>query len=222
MERVPYATDLSDEQRTLIEPLVTAWKQERVARSATGDPGSCDLREVVNALLHQNRTGCQWRLPPHDLPAWSAVFHSFTLWREDGLDQRVQEILRCQVRERCRRLEDPSLRDSSPNPDATATQNGPNALQGGLSLGKSRWLMRLAAMAVNDQPLLPTCCPGPSRMRGGTSDAPALCGRALPFAARGWYARELGRLRSCRSAARCVPVLLYWTARDREDTPSVI
>ncbi|MGC3001557.1 IS5/IS1182 family transposase, partial [Streptomyces sp. G35A] len=33
MERMPYATDLSDEQWALIEPLVTAWKQERVARS---------------------------------------------------------------------------------------------------------------------------------------------------------------------------------------------
>jgi transposase len=85
------------------------WKQDRVARSATGDPGSCDLRDVVNALLYQNRTGCQWRLLLHDFPAWSAVFYYFTLWREDGLDQRIQEILRCQVRERARRLEDPSL-----------------------------------------------------------------------------------------------------------------
>lgn len=75
---MPYATDLSDEQWALIEPLVTAWKQERVARSATGDPGSRDLREVVNALLYQNRTGCQWQLLPYDLPAWSAVFYYFT------------------------------------------------------------------------------------------------------------------------------------------------
>lgn len=106
---MPYATGLSDERWALIDPLVTAWKQERVARSATGDPGSCDLREVVNALLYQNRTGCQWRLLPHDLPAWSAVFYYFTLWRQDGLDQRIQEILRRQVRERARRLGDPSL-----------------------------------------------------------------------------------------------------------------
>jgi transposase len=43
MERMPYATDLSDEQWVLIEPLVTAWKQERVARSATGAavPATC-------------------------------------------------------------------------------------------------------------------------------------------------------------------------------------
>ncbi|MEV7317811.1 IS5 family transposase [Streptomyces microflavus] len=93
----------------LIEQMITAWKQGRVARSATGDPGSCDLREVVNAIFYQNRTGCQWRMLPHDLPAWSAVFYYFRLWREDGLDQRIQELLRCQVREKARRVEDPSL-----------------------------------------------------------------------------------------------------------------
>ncbi|OEJ21273.1 hypothetical protein AS594_37275 [Streptomyces agglomeratus] len=74
MKREPYLSDLSDEQWALIEPMITAWKQDRVARSATGDPGSCDLREVVNAIFYQNRTGCQWRLLPHDFPAWSAVF----------------------------------------------------------------------------------------------------------------------------------------------------
>jgi transposase len=92
----------------LIEPMITAWKQDRVARSATGDPGSCDLKEVVNAIFYQNRTGCPCRYLPHDLPAWSAVFSYFTLWRKDGFDQRIQELLRCQVRERERRLEDPS------------------------------------------------------------------------------------------------------------------
>lgn len=100
MERRPYPSDLSDAQWTLIEPMISAWKQDRVSRSATGDRGTCDLREVVNAIFYQNRTGCQWRYLPHDLPTWSAVFYYFTLWRQDGLDQRIQELLRCQVRER--------------------------------------------------------------------------------------------------------------------------
>ncbi|GED83200.1 hypothetical protein TNCT6_02850 [Streptomyces sp. 6-11-2] len=104
MERRPYPSDLSDEQWALIEPMIKAWKQDRVGRSATGDPGTCDLREVVNAIFYQNRTGCQWRYLPHDLPAWWAVFYYFTLWRQDGLDQRIQELLRCQVRETARRL----------------------------------------------------------------------------------------------------------------------
>ncbi|MER7774193.1 transposase [Streptomyces sp. NPDC096191] len=68
----------------------------------------------MNAIFYQNRTGCQWAYLPHDLPAWSAVFYYFTLWRQDGLDQRIQELLRCQVREKARRLEDPSWHYVSP------------------------------------------------------------------------------------------------------------
>ncbi|GGV59231.1 hypothetical protein GCM10010245_92260 [Streptomyces spectabilis] len=34
----------------MIAPVITAWKQDREARPATGDPGSYDLREVVNAI----------------------------------------------------------------------------------------------------------------------------------------------------------------------------
>ncbi|TWF90791.1 putative transposase of IS4/5 family DUF4096 [Streptomyces brevispora] len=67
---------------------------------AVAPPGPDRLREVVNAIFYQNRTGCQWCYPPHDLPAWSAVFYYFALWRQDGLDQRIQELLRCQVREK--------------------------------------------------------------------------------------------------------------------------
>ncbi|ELP62141.1 hypothetical protein STRTUCAR8_00199 [Streptomyces turgidiscabies Car8] len=37
--RRPYPSDLSDEQWTLIEPMITSWKQGRVSRSATGDYG---------------------------------------------------------------------------------------------------------------------------------------------------------------------------------------
>ena len=53
VKREPYPSDLADEQWALIEPMITAWKQDRVARSATGDLGSRDLREVVNDLLSE-------------------------------------------------------------------------------------------------------------------------------------------------------------------------
>lgn len=52
MKREPYLSDLSDDQWALIEPMIAAWKQGWVARPATGDPGSCDLREVVNMIFY--------------------------------------------------------------------------------------------------------------------------------------------------------------------------
>ena len=53
MERKPYPTDLTDEQWTVLEPLL-----ERPV--GPGRPTSVDLREIINALLYQARTGCQW------------------------------------------------------------------------------------------------------------------------------------------------------------------
>lgn len=66
------------------------------------------MREIVNALFYQNRTGCQWQLLPHDLPPWSAVCYYFRLWRDDGTDQVIHDLLRCQVRQKAGRAEDPS------------------------------------------------------------------------------------------------------------------
>ncbi len=46
---------------------------------------------------------------PHDLPPKNATYYYFAAWRDDGTDQVIHELLRCQVRERARRLEDPTL-----------------------------------------------------------------------------------------------------------------
>jgi transposase len=106
-ERTPYPSDLSDEQWALIDPVITAWKERH--RSVSGHQGAYAMREIVNALLYQGRTGCQWAYLPHDLPPKSATYYYFAAWRDDGTDQVIHELLRCQVREKARRLEDPTL-----------------------------------------------------------------------------------------------------------------
>jgi transposase len=105
-ERKPYPSDLSDEQWSLIEPVITAWKDRH--RSVSGHQGAYDMRKIVNAILYQGRTGCQWAYLPHDLPQKSATYYYFAAWRDDGTDQVIHELLRCQVRERARRLQDPT------------------------------------------------------------------------------------------------------------------
>lgn len=106
-ERKPYLSDLSDEQWSWIEPVLTAWKDRH--QSVSGHQGAYTMREIVNAILYQGRTGCQWAYLPHDLPPKSATYYYFAAWRDDGTDQVIHELLRCQVRERARRLEDPTL-----------------------------------------------------------------------------------------------------------------
>lgn len=105
--RKPYPSDLTDQQWKLIEPAINAWKAEHP--SATGHQGKYEMREIVNTILYQNRTGCQWEYLPHDLPPKSATYYYFAAWRDDGTDQTVHDLLRWQLRESRKRLADPSL-----------------------------------------------------------------------------------------------------------------
>jgi putative transposase len=88
--RKPYPSDLTDEQWAIIEPLIPV--------NRVGRPRTNDMREVLNALFYLNRSGCQWDMLPHDLPAKSTVYDHFAQWKADGTWQTVLDALRRQVR----------------------------------------------------------------------------------------------------------------------------
>jgi putative transposase len=89
--RKPYKTDLTAAQWEIIRPLIPP------ARPG-GRPREVNLREVLNTLLYQARTGCQWELLPHDLLPKSTVWDYFQQWRDDGTWQRIVDALRTKVR----------------------------------------------------------------------------------------------------------------------------
>jgi putative transposase len=89
--RKPYKTDLTDEQWEVIRPLLPQAKPG-------GRPRKVDMREVMNTLLYQERTGCQWDLLPHDLLPKSTVWDYFKAWRDDGTWQEILDALRTAVR----------------------------------------------------------------------------------------------------------------------------
>ena len=99
--RKAYPSDLTDEQWALLQPLIPPAK-------SGGAPRTVDLREVLNTLFYQNRTGCQWDMLPHDLLPKSTVFDYFTRWRDDGTWQRLVDALRARVRTAARRGPTPS------------------------------------------------------------------------------------------------------------------
>lgn len=105
-EREPYLSDLPDEAWELIRPVITAWKGRHL--SVSGHQGNYEMREIVNAILYQARTGCQWRYLPHDLPPYGAVYYYFAKWRDDGTAETIHDLLRWQVREMRKRREDPT------------------------------------------------------------------------------------------------------------------
>lgn len=99
--RKPYRSDLTDPQWALIQDLLPPAKPG-------GRPRIVDLREVLNTLLYQARTGCQWDYLPHDLLAKSTVWDYFVAWQQDGTWQNVLDTLRGQVRRQAGREETPS------------------------------------------------------------------------------------------------------------------
>ena len=101
--RRAYPSDLTNEQWGLLEPLLPAPRADRLGR-----PREVDLREVVNAILFLNRSGCQWDMLPHDLLPKSTVYDYFAQWRDDGTWQKLTDALRTRVRVEAGREPTPS------------------------------------------------------------------------------------------------------------------
>jgi putative transposase len=92
--RTTYPTDLSDAEWGCLEPHLPAPK-------ATRRPHVYPSREIINAIFfYVVRSGCSWRLLPHDFPPWRSVYHCFRQFRLDGIWERMHAALRERVRVR--------------------------------------------------------------------------------------------------------------------------
>jgi putative transposase len=87
-----YPTDLCDDDWTILEPLVPGAKPG-------GRPRAHQTREILNAIIYVLRSGCAWRLLPHDfsLP-WQTAYHYFRAWRMDGTWEQIHTALREKLR----------------------------------------------------------------------------------------------------------------------------
>ncbi|NEB77366.1 IS5 family transposase [Streptomyces sp. SID14478] len=98
-DRRAYPSDLSDARWELIEPVLAAWRFERRGRALDfGRPPRHELREIMNAILYIDRTGCQWAYLPHDFPPWQSVYGYFAHWQKDGIFTQLNGLLRELVR----------------------------------------------------------------------------------------------------------------------------
>jgi putative transposase len=92
MQRRSYDTDLTDPQWALIEPLLPVRTERRGRRRVH------DYRELLDAIFYLLRSGCGWRLLPHDFPPHSTVYGYFRQWQANGTWERVHDALVVQVR----------------------------------------------------------------------------------------------------------------------------
>jgi putative transposase len=103
--RNPYPTDLSDAEWRYIEPHLPSPK-------GFGRPRTHDLREILNAVFYLLKTGCQWRLLPHDFPRWPTVYWYvywyFRKWPIEDTWERVNRAIRERLRVRLKRDPQPS------------------------------------------------------------------------------------------------------------------
>lgn len=96
-----YATDLTDAEWTLLQPLLPS-------AASTGRPRRHSLRIIVNAIFYQLHTGGAWRFLPQEWPPWKPVYHYFRAWRLNGTWERLHQALRDQLRLHLHRDPQPS------------------------------------------------------------------------------------------------------------------
>jgi transposase len=77
--RVPYPSDLTGEQRELLERLL-------VRAGKPGPKHGRDLRRVVDGMLSIAKTGCQWRYLPAEFGPYQMPFGDQDLAGSAALD----------------------------------------------------------------------------------------------------------------------------------------
>lgn len=89
--RSPYPSDVSDDEWAFVAPFLTLMVEGAPQRTH-------DLREVFNGLRWLVRAGAAWRMLPHDLPPWQAVYQQTQRWIAAGCFDAMVDDLRVLLR----------------------------------------------------------------------------------------------------------------------------
>lgn len=128
-DRKAYPSDMTDAEWEILEPLIPAISEEAINVKYT-------RREIVNGILYVLRSGCPWRLVPHDLPDWGALYYYFRKWRKEGVWDQVLQALRRQKRKKQGRDEEPSAAVIDSQSIKTSAVRGSEK---GIDMGKKIW-----------------------------------------------------------------------------------
>jgi putative transposase len=99
--RKPYPTDLSDAQWIRLRSYLPT-------PNTQGRPRTHPLRDVLDAIFYVLKSGCHWRLLPHDFRPWPTVYHYFRTWRLKGAWERMHAAIREHLRVRLKHDSQPS------------------------------------------------------------------------------------------------------------------
>ena len=80
-----YNTDLTDKQWLMIESFFKSNKGKHLVKHSK--------RDLVNAVVYLNKTGCQWRLLPNDFPPHDTVWSFYRRAVKSGKWEKVLDCL---------------------------------------------------------------------------------------------------------------------------------
>ena len=117
----PYPSDLNEKEWRLISGFIPRPQKRR-------RPPQYSKKEIINAIFYLVRSGCTWRMLPKEMPSWRLVYYYYARWQKEGVWQKIQDYLRCRVREKHAKKKPRVLRSSTarvlrhlPSPECEAT-----------------------------------------------------------------------------------------------------
>lgn len=119
-DRTRYPSSLTDGEWELVQDLFV--------HDGAGHPEVYTARVKLDAILYVLRSGCPWRMLPHEFPPWNGVYKTFRRWHAASKFETMHDRLRGMERKRVGRNVEPTGGIVDTQSVKTSEKGGPKVL----------------------------------------------------------------------------------------------